>query len=56
VGKGADTATWSKVAGRRSIFWSTRDWTMMVELAGVEPPWNFFGVGRKVDCGVCAED
>jgi hypothetical protein len=32
---------WSKVAGRRSIFWSTRDWTME-ELAGVEPPQNFF--------------
>jgi hypothetical protein len=32
---------WSEVAGRRSMFWSTRDW-MMEELAGVEPPWNFF--------------
>jgi hypothetical protein len=41
VRKGPTPPRWSKVAGRRSIFWSTRDWTM-VELAEVEPPRNFF--------------
>jgi hypothetical protein len=39
--RGPTPPRWSKVAGRRSIFWSTRDWTIE-ELAEVEPTRNFF--------------
>jgi hypothetical protein len=43
VVKGAHTTAKmvEKVAGRRSMFWSTRDWTME-ELTGVEKPQNFY--------------
>jgi hypothetical protein len=43
--RGPSPPRWSKVVGRRSILWATRDWTME-ELAGVEPPRNFFRSAR----------
>jgi hypothetical protein len=50
VGKGPTPPRWSNVAGRRSIFWSTRDWTM-VELS--HPGTSS---SRKGDAGVGVYD
>jgi hypothetical protein len=39
--RGTRPPRWSKVAGRRSMSWSTRDW-IMEELTEMGSPQNFF--------------